>query len=60
MTPPTLKPIEVMVAHDLGNGYIKIVMVIETKVYEYKVKKSVAVSMITTLAQSLDGNLHSV
>jgi hypothetical protein len=60
MTYPTLKPIEVMVAHNLENGYIKIVLVIEAKVYEYKVKKNVAVSMITTLAQSLDGNLHSV
>jgi len=60
MIKPKFKSIDTMVARDLGDGYIKVTIVIDTKIHEYKVRKSVAVGMITSLAQALDGNLHDV
>jgi len=55
-----LKTINSVVTKDLGDGYIKIVMIIDNKYYEYRVKRQVAVSLIQALAGSLDGDLHSV
>jgi len=55
-----LKTINSVVTKDLGDGYIKVVMIIDNKYYEYRVKRQVAVSLIQALAGSLDGDLHIV
>jgi len=57
---PKLKTIGTMVARDMGDGYIKIAVIIDTKLYEYRVRKAIAISMITSLAQSLDDSLHTM
>lgn len=60
MTQMETKEIEAIVATDLGNGYIKIVVYVNRKIHELRIKRSVAVSTITALAQALDGNLHTM
>jgi|APCry1669192319_1035405.scaffolds.fasta_scaffold01582_5 hypothetical protein len=60
MTTEPTKKIEALVANDLGNGYIKVTVYIDRKIHELCIKRSVAVSVITALAQALDGNLHTM
>jgi hypothetical protein len=55
-----LKTINSVVTKDLGDGYIKVVLIIDNKYHEYRLKRQVAVSFIQALAGSLDGDLHIV
>lgn len=55
---PKIETIEALVANDMGDGYIKIVVVIGTKIQELRVRRRVAVGIISSLAEALDGNLH--
>jgi hypothetical protein len=53
-----INTIDALVAKDMGDGYIKIVVVIGTKIQELRVRRRVAVGIISSLAEALDGNLH--
>jgi hypothetical protein len=52
--------IETAVAKDMGDGYIKVSLVIGTKFYQYKVRKRIAINIIKALAEALDDDLHSM
>ena len=55
-----LPEITTVVAKDNGDGYIRVSLVIETKFHQFRVKRGIAVNLIKALAESLDGNLHTM
>ena len=52
--------IETVVAKDMGDGYVKLSFVIDTKFHQFRLKRSIAVNLIKALAESLDENLQTM
>ena len=52
--------IETAVAKDMGGGYVKLSLVIDTKFHQFRLKRSIAVNLIKALAESLDENLQTM
>ena len=52
--------IETVVAKDMGDDYVKLSLVIDTKFHQFRLKRSIAVNLIKALAESLDENLQTM
>ena len=52
--------IETVVAKDMGDGYVKLSLVIDTKFHQFRLKRNIAVNLIKALAESLDENLQTM
>lgn len=52
--------IETVVVKDMGDGYVKLSLVIDTKFHQFRLKRSIAVNLIKALAESLDENLQTM
>ena len=52
--------IETVVAKDMGDDYVKLSLVIDTKFHQFRLKRSIAFNLIKALAESLDENLQTM
>ena len=55
-----LPEIQTVVAKDNGDGCIRVSLIIDAKFHQFRVKRNVAINIIKALADSLDGNLHTM